>query len=111
MKTDRISLLLISSIVLTAWSGGLTYYMTSTAELRQEAIFRTYDNIRTSTELMSLLKDAETGERGFLLTGDTSYLRPFNHARATVPLVLDSIHQLAQDDLCKRKYWKTRSCR
>jgi len=98
MKTDRISLLLISSIVLTVWSAGLTYYMTSTAEVRQEAIFRTYDNIRTSTELLSLLKDAETGERGYLLTGDTSFLRPFNHARVTIPLVLDTIQQLAHDD-------------
>lgn len=108
MKTDRISLLLISSIVLTVWSGGLTYYMTSTAELRQEAIFRTYDNIRTSTELLSLLKDAETGERGFLLTGDTSYLRPFNHARITIPLVLDSIHQLAQDDPLQKEILENR---
>jgi PAS domain S-box-containing protein len=108
MKTDRISLLLISSIVLTAWSAGLTYYMTSTAELRQEAIFRTYDNIRTSTELLSLLKDAETGERGYLLTGDTSFLHPFNHARATIPLVLDSIQQLAQDDSLQKQMLENR---
>src|ERR1700759_1522184 len=30
---------------------------------------------------LSSLKDAETGQRGFLLTDDTAYLRPYTGAR------------------------------
>ena len=38
-------------------------------------------NLQTSiTDLSQLAKDAESAERGFLLTGDRSYLRPLNEA-------------------------------
>ena len=45
----------------------------------------------TTTE--SLLKDAETGQRGFLYTGNEQYLEPYSHA---VPLVIPSIDHLAR---------------
>ena len=32
--------------------------------------------------LLSTLKDAETGQRGYLLTGDASYLGPYDAARS-----------------------------
>ncbi|MGH7284331.1 MAG: CHASE3 domain-containing protein, partial [Polyangiaceae bacterium] len=31
-------------------------------------------------DIMSLMKDAETGQRGFLITGDESFLEPYNAA-------------------------------
>ena len=31
-------------------------------------------------QILSLLQDAETGQRGFLLTGSEAYLRPFTEA-------------------------------
>ena len=34
--------------------------------------------------LFSTLKDAETGQRGFLLTGDISYLQPYERARGRI---------------------------
>jgi PAS domain S-box-containing protein len=36
------------------------------------------------TTLLSTLKDAETGQRGYLLTGDPSYLQPYTAARAQI---------------------------
>jgi PAS domain S-box-containing protein len=35
--------------------------------------------------LLSTLKDAETGQRGYLLTGDRDYLEPYDAARARIP--------------------------
>jgi PAS domain S-box-containing protein len=43
---------------------------------------------RTTLELervMSLLQDAETGQRGYLLTGDEGYLEPYRNAVARLP--------------------------
>jgi signal transduction histidine kinase/DNA-binding response OmpR family regulator/CHASE3 domain sensor protein len=34
--------------------------------------------------LLSTMKDAETGQRGFLLTGDENYLEPYNNARSAL---------------------------
>ena len=43
-------------------------------------------------ELLSQLKDAETGQRGYLLTGDEQYLEPY---RAALPGIADGLKQLA----------------
>jgi PAS domain S-box-containing protein len=47
------------------------------------------------SDFLSLLKDAETGQRGFLLTGDESYLRPYNSARSQTQSELNDLNQLA----------------
>jgi PAS domain S-box-containing protein len=36
-------------------------------------------------KLLSTLKDAETGQRGYLLTGDLDYLEPYDAARVRIP--------------------------
>lgn len=43
-------------------------------------------------QIISLLKDAETGARGYVLTGKDSFLRPYNHALAELPRVIKSLH-------------------
>ena len=39
---------------------------------------------QASTHLFSLVQDAETGQRGFLLTGDERYLLPFTTAQKEI---------------------------
>ena len=49
---------------------------------------------RTVTAL-SLVQDAETGQRGFLLTGEDSYLEPYNSAVAALPAEIAAIGAIA----------------
>jgi signal transduction histidine kinase/DNA-binding NarL/FixJ family response regulator len=49
---------------------------------------------RSLREVFSALQDAETGERGFLLSGDESYLEPFKRAETEFP---DRFEKLAAD--------------
>ncbi len=44
--------------------------------------------------LFSSLKDAETGQRGFLLTSREDYLEPYNVARANIPGQLQELRRL-----------------
>jgi PAS domain S-box-containing protein len=46
----------------------------------------------------SLLKDAETGQRGFLYTGDTKYLAPYDRARTQIDASIDTLAQLVADN-------------
>jgi CheY-like chemotaxis protein/CHASE3 domain sensor protein len=41
--------------------------------------------------VLSLLKDAETGQRGFLLSGTDTYLSPYNSAVANLPVELAAV--------------------
>ncbi|MFN3438882.1 MAG: response regulator [Acidovorax sp.] len=57
------------------------------AELRTaavEAMDRTTLSMRQLNQFYSAIKDAETGQRGYLLTGDTTYLRPYQMATAAL---------------------------
>ena len=47
--------------------------------------------------LLSTLKDAETGQRGYLLTGDEKYLEPYTNARAELPGELQKARPLLSD--------------
>lgn len=46
----------------------------------------------------SLLKDAETGQRGYLLTGDVRYLEPYNTALTQFSPHLTSLARLTKDN-------------
>lgn len=56
----------------------------------------------TSRRLQSLLKnvvDAETGQRGFLLTGDKTYLEPYDEAAKEIPGQIERLrHTYAKDE-------------
>ncbi|EDM36391.1 two-component hybrid sensor and regulator [Pedobacter sp. BAL39] len=49
-------------------------------------------------DIISTLKDAETGQRGFLLTGDEVFLEPYTGARRHALLVLDEVAELTKDN-------------
>ncbi|UXH76651.1 methyl-accepting chemotaxis protein [Roseateles amylovorans] len=57
-----------------------TFLMVETSE----RVSRSHESLRAVTSLMSALKDAETGQRGFLLTGDERYLEPFQDGSVDV---------------------------
>jgi signal transduction histidine kinase/ActR/RegA family two-component response regulator len=48
--------------------------------------------------VLSRLQDAETGERGFLLTGRPEFLQPYENAAANVPLDLARLRLLVADN-------------
>jgi signal transduction histidine kinase len=70
-------------------------------ELRQTAaqVWEATDRLRMLTNLRALVTDAETGQRGFLLTGDESYLVPLEEAKVALPQALADLRaSYAPDD-------------
>jgi CHASE3 domain sensor protein len=64
----------------------------------QEAMISASQFERNLTEVLSLLQDAETGQRGFLLTGDEAYLEPLSTAREKLPAAMDAIRSRVAAD-------------
>lgn len=58
-----------------------------------EARKQTRETLLHVEEVLSLLKDVESGQRGFLLTGDTTFLGPYQDARARLAPALDRLRQ------------------
>ena len=57
----------------------------------------TRDILAEVERTFSLLKDAETGQRGFLLTEDDDYLQPFRVARTELASCLERLRELSPD--------------
>ena len=53
---------------------------------------------QASGHLFSLVQDAETGQRGFLLTGNDSYLEPFYTAQKEIPAAEATLRVLTSDN-------------
>jgi signal transduction histidine kinase/ActR/RegA family two-component response regulator len=52
---------------------------------------------------LSTLKDAETGQRGFLITGEQAYLAPYDHAVSAIEQHLRFLKTLTADDPDQRR--------
>ena len=61
-------------------------------------ITRARDIQNAITRTRSALVDAESGQRGYLLTGDVSYLEPFGAAKANLPELLAVARKWASAD-------------
>src|SRR5471032_2986926 len=54
----------------------------------------TLELVQQLQQLLSLLKDAETWQRGYLLTGEAAYLAPYNDAHAAFDTQLQALRAL-----------------
>jgi diguanylate cyclase (GGDEF)-like protein/PAS domain S-box-containing protein len=50
------------------------------------------------SETLSLLQDAETAQRGFILTGDAEFLTPHTHAKQAIDAQFAELRALTRDD-------------
>lgn len=59
---------------------------------------RTADLINDAEELLSKLRDSETGQRGYIITGDELYLQPYN---AVLPDIVNDFKALRKANISK----------
>ncbi|MGV7105624.1 sensor histidine kinase [Flavobacterium sp. U410] len=62
----------------------ITYRHIQELESNREAILKTYEVSLELEKLISYIKDAETGDRGFVLSNDSTFLEPYSNARDKV---------------------------
>ena len=69
-------------------------------KLREDAQWVTHTEavITSLSEVLLLTVDAETAQRGFVLTGDTAYLQPYRQATRSSLLELDKLRRLMADN-------------
>jgi len=89
---------LAAVFVFFLFSGGLAYFNIRTLMEDNQMIVHSHQVITTLDGLLSTVKDAETGQRGFLLTGNDRYIEPYNAALPAVTLQLDELSQLTRDN-------------
>lgn len=74
-----------------------TGYVSSTAAIRQ--ISTESDTRSQLNRLLQHMLDAETGQRGYLLTGDAKYLQPYDAALTQIGRTMNDLNAAYADDL------------
>ncbi|MEQ1636336.1 MAG: PAS domain S-box protein [Methylococcales bacterium] len=89
---------LVLSILLVAVGISVSFWCFKQIEDAAEARKHTHFIIKLAGDLMAELRDAESGQRGYLLTGDETFLEPYF---AEKDLILVHLQQLRQQSLVK----------
>jgi signal transduction histidine kinase/CheY-like chemotaxis protein/CHASE3 domain sensor protein len=92
-------ILLAFSAVLAMFiaTGVVTYFNTHTLSQNSQLVVHAHEVLAALENVISLAKDAETGQRGFLITGDEHYLQPYDQAVERLHAQLDELERLTDD--------------
>jgi len=61
-------------------------------------VIHTHEVLEKLEHVLSVLKDAETGQRGFVLTGEDRYLEPYNAGAGEIQKDIEAVASLTQDN-------------
>ncbi|HEY9794761.1 MAG TPA: CHASE3 domain-containing protein [Leptolyngbyaceae cyanobacterium] len=78
--------------------GAFSFLSLSRLKNTSNQVEHTYKVINKLGTLVSQLTDAETGQRGYLLTGELRYLKPYNNAIASIDQNLDELQELTANN-------------
>ena len=71
----------------------------------QALVDHTIEAMTTAQALGTALRDAERGQRGFLITGDEAYLDPYRSGVRQVPALFAKLKQLTADNPDQQRRW------
>jgi PAS domain S-box-containing protein len=97
MRTDRIKILLVFSIILTLLSGVITYFAVIESRKRVDFVLHSYAVLQKSKELLSMISTAESGVRGFMLTRDSAFLTTYTLAKEQANGLITNLKELSID--------------
>src|ERR1700722_1080322 len=90
--------LLFAATVIVAFNAWFAFRAVDSLLLSQHWVEHTWQVINQVESIMGSAKDAETGSRGFLITGDDLYLQPYKDAQRELPQELDHFQWLTSDN-------------
>ena len=88
---------LAAAILFFIASGAVAYFNFQTLKADSAMVVHTGNTLTALDDVLSAVKDAETGQRGYLLTSNEAYLGPYNAAAQEIETRLDALRRLTLD--------------
>ena len=85
-------------VVLMAAIGAVSYTNTQALVENSDWVAHTNEVLNGTDDILSALKDAEAGQRGYLITGVRSYLEPFTAASGALEEAFSHVRELTADN-------------
>ncbi|MHB9052257.1 MAG: CHASE3 domain-containing protein, partial [Thiomonas delicata] len=89
---------LAAALILMMASASIAYRSVDRFAARAALVQHSHVVINQTNVLLSELKDAETGSRGYLLTRDKRFLEPYEQAVRVLPAQLQTLKALTRDN-------------
>ena len=89
----------MGALFILIFISGITYRHTVVLSQSTSAVLHSQKVHLTLEQVMSYLKDAETGQRGFMLSHIPAFLEPYNGSRQKVNASLEALKELTSDNL------------
>lgn len=94
----KLALFLFILFSISIVSSVLTFKLESYGDEKLLWVIHTHDVITNSEKLLSSMKDAETGQRGFLITQGITYLEPYYTGISSAQKIFQELKMLTQDN-------------
>src|SRR5229473_267854 len=94
---------LVIATAILVFAGWQSYRNTARFAEASEWRKHTYEVLRNLDETVAQLVDAETGQRGYLLTGDEAYLEPYRAATKNIDQTIGNLKSLTSDNPNQQK--------
>jgi signal transduction histidine kinase len=94
---EKVAASIVVGVVYLAVIGAVAYTSVNRFAVTAARAERTHVVLRTLEETFSLVTGAETGSRGFVITGDARYLQPYRNAEIDAVARLRSLEALIDD--------------
>ncbi len=96
-RTRLLSLLSLFFLI-AVLNAVMVFVLERAAEQKLQWVVHTHEVLKTSYRLIGALKDAETGQRGYLLTQKVSYLEPYHQGVDQVEAQKRALKRLTRDN-------------
>jgi len=97
-STTRIASGFVAAFLLLALNAAVSFTTLSKLDAANHLVADSEQSLRLLGELRANIVDAETGQRGYIITGDERYLDPYVNARPVVTTRLRELTRLTTND-------------
>lgn len=94
---------LLGAIAFFVISAAVSWYNVQALRSNNERVVHSHEVIVGLSDLLSNIQDAETGQRGFLLTNNERYLDPYNLAVGAIPRRIETIAAMVSDNASQQQ--------
>lgn len=97
----------ILGLIMLVFIGITSYYNTTRLIETSDLTVHTYLVLTKLERLLSLLKDVETSQRGYIITGKESYLEPYQNAVKEIDKEISEVKILTTDNISQQQRLNT----
>lgn len=98
-----LSIIFAAALFILIFISGISYRYTTTLTDSSALVVHSYKIRSELDQLSSYLEEAESGQRGFILTGDSLFLRPLSEAREKINKTFNALRLLTKNNFQQQK--------